>query len=137
MLSAPRKLVGSELPNTQEDLIFISIWVGLVAHIQDFRDQEGDKKVHRQTLPLAFGDTTARYMMSILSMPMGFITVYYTGLGKTAPWLSAFMHLWVSYRMLAFRDSEGDHDTYMVGMTLRTVSIANLRFRRCSTCIVY
>ena len=44
------------------------VWCGVICgvitstmHVQDLRDQEGDKLVGRRTMPLVFGDATARW----------------------------------------------------------------------------
>ena len=56
------------------------VWCGIICaviastiHVQDLRDQEGDKSVGRKTRPLAFGDTAARW--SIVGAMMGWLCV--------------------------------------------------------------
>ncbi|RDA86161.1 hypothetical protein CP532_3026 [Ophiocordyceps camponoti-leonardi (nom. inval.)] len=50
--SAARKLMAPARAESTWQAIILSIWAGLTAHIQDFRDQRGDRKVGRRTLPL-------------------------------------------------------------------------------------
>ena len=51
----------------------VSIWIGIMANIQDFRDIEGDLKSHRKTLPIVLGNNQARIVMSFVSMTSGLI----------------------------------------------------------------
>jgi 4-hydroxybenzoate polyprenyltransferase len=132
MLSTSRKLMGTHDPNNWVHISVISIWVRLPAHVQDFRDQDGDRKRGRHTFPLAFGDTTARYIVAFFLLPLAFATTYLMGLGKNAPWLLAAMHIFLGYRLLAFRESKADHDTYTVRFTVTNhLSAANVNERFC------
>jgi 4-hydroxybenzoate polyprenyltransferase len=127
MLSTSQKLMSSPGPNDWIHVSALSIWAGLVTQVQDFRDQAGDKKRGRYTFPLAFGDTTARYIVAFFLLPLAFATIYSMGLGKNAPWLLAAMHVFLGYRLLAFRESKADHDTYMVRFIVcNPFSVTNL-----------
>lgn len=46
-------------------IIVLSLWAGFGLPLQDMRDQVGDRLMGRKTLPLAIGDTNARWALSI------------------------------------------------------------------------
>ncbi|KAF4457591.1 6-hydroxy-D-nicotine oxidase [Fusarium albosuccineum] len=70
LLSAVRKLIGPLTPRSSHHIIGVALWAGLATQAQDFRDQKGDLITGRQTLPLAFGDNLARYIVAFFFMPL-------------------------------------------------------------------
>ncbi|UNI24513.1 hypothetical protein JDV02_010252 [Purpureocillium takamizusanense] len=152
MLSAPRKimmgtsLVGSQtmtttttttaagtvLMGTENDVVAICVWLALSYHVQDFRDQAGDKAVGRSTLPIAFGDVPARLVYTFVFMPVGLAVVCAWGPGGDAPWLVAAMHAFVGYRLLAFHDKDADDWTYKILLYIFCVlaALGSVRYLR-------
>lgn len=117
MLSTSRKIMGDGTlaAGTWEDIISLSVWAGLCTHVQDFRDQAGDRRVGRSTLPLAFGDIAARCILVFVCLPAALVVVCTNGPGQNAPWIVAVMHGLVGYRLLRHRDRDVDDRTYTVG----------------------
>ena len=117
MLSTSRKIMGDGTlaAGTWEDIISLSVWAGLCTHVQDFRDQAGDRRVGRSTLPLAFGDIAARCILVFVCLPAALVVVCTNGPGQNAPWIVAVMHGLVGYRLLRHRDRDADDRTYTVG----------------------
>ncbi|KAH8897569.1 hypothetical protein GQ53DRAFT_759820 [Thozetella sp. PMI_491] len=113
LLSAPRKLMGAPLLNTRDHLIGITAWVPLSINAQDFRDIDGDKKTNTWTLPIALGDNHARWIYSVILLPMSYGALWYFGLNQLAPWVLTGSHAAISYRFLTMRSQKADHDTYM------------------------
>jgi 4-hydroxybenzoate polyprenyltransferase len=120
-LSTTRKLMEYEPPETLHQTIAISIWAGIMVPSQDFRDQEGDKKVGRQTLPLAFGDRNARYLFAFAFVPLGFLILNIYNIAFNSHWILGAGHFLASYRILCFRKSNSDHKTYMVSAILNCI----------------
>jgi 4-hydroxybenzoate polyprenyltransferase len=116
LLSPSRKLMGPQTTQTSRHIIAMSLWAAFITHSQDFRDQEGDRKSRRKTLPIAFGDQNARYILAFVLTPLAFFSTCLFNLAQTAPWLLGAMHALVAYRFLTFRNAESDHKTYMVSM---------------------
>lgn len=105
-------------------------WLGIVSaiilstmHVQDLKDQEGDRARARSTAPLALGDTVARgtivggvltwsilapmYWFSSVSVP-----VASCGLGLVAAAIPCLLAVLVSFRVLSWRDPRSDTITY-------------------------
>ena len=54
----------------QESVLFlgmVSFYVGTLFNLQDFRDVEGDMKVHRKMMPAQFGMSTSKYLQSFIN----------------------------------------------------------------------
>ncbi|KAF4339123.1 ubiA prenyltransferase family domain protein [Fusarium beomiforme] len=115
LLSAVRKLIAPQTGQSLRHIIALALWAGLTTQAQDFRDQRGDKYIGRRTLPIAFGDRPARYILAFLLIPWAFVDVYWFEIASHAPWVLGALHVCVSYRILAFRNERADHKTYMLG----------------------
>lgn len=102
-------------------IIVISILIFPTVPVQDLRDIAGDRLVKRKTLPLALGERSARY---VLSMVYFFLpAAVYVGLFIGYEWSFSFISLnivlgvlsWViAVRLLACRSARADHKTYML-----------------------
>ncbi|THV07130.1 hypothetical protein K435DRAFT_631608, partial [Dendrothele bispora CBS 962.96] len=57
LLGASWKAIAPLTPHSERYILAISLWAGLMTHIQDLRDMKGDAAVGRQTLPLVLGST--------------------------------------------------------------------------------
>lgn len=132
LLSASRKLLSPPVAKTDQHMIAISVWVALITQAQDFRDQEGDKRTGRQTLPLVFGDTVARYLQAVILLPTAYVTVCALHVGALSPTVIGILHVLIIYRTLIFRSKEADHTTYMVCVVLiGEASLTNSPANRC------
>lgn len=118
LLSPSRKLICPQTTEHLRHILALSFWAAFITHAQDFRDQNGDRKVRRGTLPISFGDQTTRYVFAFALAPLAFLSTYFFDLAKNAPWLLATMHVLVAYRFLKFRNARSDHKTYMVRIQL-------------------
>ncbi|KAK6810870.1 hypothetical protein RU639_013598 [Aspergillus parasiticus] len=114
LLSASRKLMGAQATQSSQHVVAISIWSGAITQAQDFRDQEGDRKIGRKTFPISFGDRTARHFLAFALIPLAFCGTYFFNLAKNAPWLLGTMHALVACRFLMFRNAKSDHKSYML-----------------------
>ncbi|KAJ3540666.1 hypothetical protein NM208_g4958 [Fusarium decemcellulare] len=124
LLSAARKLISPVTPRSSDHVIGVALWAGLVSQTQDFRDQKGDLITRRQTLPLAFGDSLAGYMVAFFFMPLAYIIIYWHNIGIYAPWMLGALHASVSYRILVFREIKADHQTYMLVTYMFCLTVA-------------
>lgn len=95
------------------------VWLGIIGfiifttiHVQDLRDQEGDAKRGRRTIPLVYGDLACRISVTIaiafwsLMVPMFWratLAGYVIPLGQGA---------WLMHRALLIRTADGDDKTF-------------------------
>ncbi|BAY13637.1 UbiA family prenyltransferase [Calothrix sp. NIES-2098] len=101
-------------------LMLGGVWLTISA-VQDLRDIEGDRAIGRNTLPIAFGETASRAILSLgfallpfathllLMMPIATtveVLLYDIGL--------AVLSLIVAVRIVFYRSSQADHRTYML-----------------------
>jgi 4-hydroxybenzoate polyprenyltransferase len=105
-------------------------WLGIVSaiilstmHVQDLKDQEGDRARARSTAPLALGDSMARWTItggvltwSILAPVYWFSSVpvpaFSCGYGLIAATIPCLFAVLVSFRVLLWRDPRSDTITY-------------------------
>ncbi|KNG83010.1 hypothetical protein ANOM_009590 [Aspergillus nomiae NRRL 13137] len=113
LLSSLRKLMGASPPNTSNHVFSLSLWSGFVLYAQDFRDIDGDMETGRWTLPIALGDGNARLLFAFFCMPLGYMSLWYTGMAQLAPWTLAGLHALVSFRFMTLRNKPADHASYM------------------------
>ncbi|WP_449399158.1 UbiA family prenyltransferase [Chryseobacterium wanjuense] len=105
--------------------ILLSAWCGLCMNLQDFRDQEGDKNIGRKTLPVALGDTKARWyqcLIMIVASPLlyGGLILSQTGIsaGFTSPFvivvliIQTILNWFIAFRLLKYRTPKQDNITY-------------------------
>jgi 4-hydroxybenzoate polyprenyltransferase len=116
LLSPSRKLLGPLNTQSSRHILAMSAWAALITNAQDFRDHEGDVRVGRKTIPICFGDRTARYILALILAPLTFFSDYYIGPAQNAPWVIGGMYATVIYRFLTFRNRESDHQSYMVSI---------------------
>lgn len=94
-----------------------SIWIGVLANIQDFRDIEGDLRNHRKTLPIVFG-TDARLIMSVTTIIVGvslslMLNSFKShGLAVSINIGILAWHFLLAGRILLARSHKSDHITY-------------------------
>ena len=111
--------MGTSLPNTSNHVFALALWVGFVLYAQDFRDLDGDKETGSWTLPIALGDGNGRLLFAFVCMPLGYMSLWYTGMAQLAPWTLAGLHVLVSYRFMTMRNKPADHASYMVSWPFR------------------
>ncbi|WP_162946216.1 UbiA family prenyltransferase [Chitinophaga barathri] len=111
---------------TQLYFLFLSLWAGFALPLQDMRDQDGDRKAGRKTLPIALGDQKARIVLathfSLLS-PFLFLAAMLTQVplptlvgnvwGLILLALQVLIHLAIAYRIIKYRNANSDHKTYL------------------------
>ena len=105
--------------------IILSIWSGLAFHIQDMRDQAGDRLIGRKTLPLAIGDGNARIALALFFLifsPLIILLLFTTNIPierligdsiLNVLFILILLFNWfIAYRILKFRTASGDHKSY-------------------------
>ncbi|RDA94602.1 hypothetical protein CP533_2460 [Ophiocordyceps camponoti-saundersi (nom. inval.)] len=112
--SAGHKLMVPAKAEPPQHAAMMAVWAGLTAHVQDFRDQKGDRKVGRRTIPLSYGDGPARIIVATLLFPAAFAVLYKLDFVRNAPLLLCCVHAWLSYRILACRGKDSDTSTYTI-----------------------
>ena len=92
--------------------LIVSCIIFTTLHLQDMKDQLGDAKRGRSTLPLVIGDFKARYAIAV---PLMFWTVFcpmFWGCGRFSLLGSVVCGTHVSLRLLLLRNVEADKKTY-------------------------
>jgi 4-hydroxybenzoate polyprenyltransferase len=97
-----------------------AVWL-TISTVQDLRDIEGDRAIGRNTLPIAFGETASRAVLSlgfgllplvthsVLMMPAGNSTnILLWDIGL------AIVSLIISVRIIFYNSPQADHRTYML-----------------------
>ena len=110
------------MPHTPESWRFVvsyAVWAGLIMQVQDFRDIRGDTATKRHTLPIMFGETTARLLTTFGFIPASVAVLVFGGIFQIAPVFLTLFHLWIAVRILQTKGSRYDHETYLV----RNISI--------------
>ena len=114
-LASLRIALGMDGVVTDRGYIWIAIVSGIILttmHVQDLKDQEGDRTRGRKTAPLVFGETPSRWMIA------GFLPIWSIicgcfwqpgPLGSVPP---AVMSIYVAVRVLDKRDPRDDSKTW-------------------------
>ncbi|KAJ9663366.1 hypothetical protein H2198_000883 [Neophaeococcomyces mojaviensis] len=93
-------------------LKIVSVVVFSGMHVQDLRDQEGDKLVGRVTLPLVIGDMPARWTVVASALLSSFIVPFWWTIGAEGYFLPMIGALYVSWRVLTKKKVEDDRETF-------------------------
>lgn len=117
------------------------VWQGISFLVQDLRDQEGDRLLHRKTLPIAVGDKVARVILSIhfsLFSPLLFLLVMYTnaslyGLSGSLTGVvilvtELLLNWFVAFRIWCYRQPAADHKTYQFFTLLACFNLLIMAF---------
>jgi 4-hydroxybenzoate polyprenyltransferase len=113
-------LVGASIcinPTYPVDLPWMAgllVWIGLTANIQDLRDIVGDTATNRRTLPVLYGDTGSRLIITFILMPLAVAALKYGGVLTPAPMTAYALHIYLGYCIMRGGGSYADHKTYMV-----------------------
>ncbi|PPR01593.1 hypothetical protein CVT26_013333 [Gymnopilus dilepis] len=116
LLSGSWKAVALMKPNpiVHHQMVALCLWGGLLTHIQDLRDVEGDRVVGRKTLPIAFGEERSRRIIVFLLSPFAIVALWMGDVLQTAPLTVLGLHAFLGWRVLRGKDARYDHKTYMV-----------------------
>ena len=94
-------------------------WLGIIAgvifttmHVQDLKDQEGDRARNRSTAPLDLGDGVSRWSILAAVVVWSLICPYYWSLGLVGFTVPLFLCLVVAYRVVWYRGIVADALTY-------------------------
>lgn len=95
-------------------LVTISCVILTTMHIQDLKDQEGDRARGRLTVPLALGDANSRWSIAIpILLWTGSIILYWQP-NPALALSTATLALYVVWRCLRLRDSRSDRRTWQL-----------------------
>nr|WBQ21649.1 hypothetical protein [Stachybotrys sp.] len=93
-------------------LIIISAVVLTTMHIQDFKDQLGDSKLGRQTMPLLLGDGFCRVALSFLIPFWSLVSVRFWGLTMLSSSFHCLLAALIVTRLLWKREQKQDARTW-------------------------
>ncbi|THH15937.1 hypothetical protein EW146_g4625 [Bondarzewia mesenterica] len=113
LLSASWKAIAPTTPKSEIYVYAVALWAGLITHIQDLRDIQGDAAVGRKTMPLVFGDRGSRLIITFLLLPAAYWVLWMGDIVRLAPYTLAAVHVILAYRILQAGGSRYDHKTYM------------------------
>lgn len=142
LLGAQWRIVTQDINLQVWNFIFLlSVWAGAGLPLQDFRDQDGDRHMHRKTLPLAIGDLPARrYMIAhmVLLSPLLYFFTVATQISNITEILSVKMmvvtsvqvlwHWIIALRIWLYRSPTADDTSYHYFVYLFCVTIPMICF---------
>jgi len=113
-------------------VLCIAGFVAVTSPIQDFRDVEGDRLLHRKTLPLAIGERPGRILIGsalVAWLPVAYLLLMRPGLGSLSGQAFALalthLELVVAARLLRLRGAVADHRTYRLYEQLYCLYVAS------------
>jgi len=137
LLGASWKAIAPGVPKNSHDILAVCVWVGLLAHIQDLRDVEGDAAVGRKTMPIVFGDIATKRVIVLLLIPAALLALWVGDILSTAPFTLTIAHMFLAYRVMQIGGPLYDHQTYMIFtyifclilsfMSIRNVALDTIR----------
>ena len=96
-------------------------WLGIIAavifttmHVQDLKDQEGDRARARKTLPIMVGHWGARWIIALLVLMWSIASPRFWNLGIYEYVPSGALGVLVSYRVLFLRSNKADRRTWKI-----------------------
>ena len=89
-------------------LVMLGTIIIMTAHLQDFRDQDGDKSRGRRTLPLVIGDEPARWVTVLAITISSLAGPAFWGLGPFGFFLPVSAGVLVMWNLMSKRTVEGD-----------------------------
>ncbi|KAF9260426.1 hypothetical protein L218DRAFT_989569 [Marasmius fiardii PR-910] len=114
LLGASWKAIAPLTPRAECYILTLSLWSGLLTHIQDLRDIKGDAAIGRRTLPLALGNIRSRRIITYLIMPISLMALWMGGVLPIAPLSLVVFHVFLGYRIVHDYGPQYDHKTYMI-----------------------
>ncbi|KAF9258687.1 hypothetical protein L218DRAFT_1063146 [Marasmius fiardii PR-910] len=106
LLGASWKAIAPLTPRIEGYILAVSVWAGLMTHIQDLRDMK--------TLPLVLGNIRTRRIITYLIIPVSLMVLGVGGVLSIAPWSIITIHVFLGYRIIHNYGSRYDHKTYML-----------------------
>ena len=96
-------------------------WLGIIAavifttmHVQDLKDQKGDRARARKTLPIMVGHWGARWIIALLVLMWSIASPRFWNLGIYEYVPSGALGVLVSYRVLYLRSNKADRRTWKI-----------------------
>lgn len=115
------QMVAPITPTVWNWIIFASVAVFGLIHLQDHRDVIGDGAVGRRTIPVVFGEIPSRVSLgagfSIAPVVMHLLLIVPLGSGWqifTCETILGVLSLVIAWRVLFLRNQKADHKTYML-----------------------
>jgi 4-hydroxybenzoate polyprenyltransferase len=112
-------------------ILVLAATLGGAMVIQDFRDVEGDRRLHRRTLPIVLGDLPARLACAawMLALPVILHVALLADRPRSIATMAfdaavGAMSIVIAARLLARRDPRSDDATYRLVTALYCVEIA-------------
>ncbi|KAF7136823.1 hypothetical protein CNMCM5793_006341 [Aspergillus hiratsukae] len=99
-------------PNAWQWLAITSGVIGTTMHVQDMKDQEGDRAKGRRTAPLVIGDGAARWTIAIPTAFWSIACPAFWGLGPLGYALPVSIGFFIVFRILALRSFIADKRTW-------------------------
>ncbi len=121
-LMAPAwELVTPLTPLIWKWIIILAVVVGVTINLQDLRDISGDRIMGRNTLPIAWGEKTARIFLCVSFLLLAVIIHFGLMVPAGTTWKVIFCDVWlaimniiISGRIIISKSSHMDHKTYML-----------------------
>lgn len=95
------------------------IWTGVISlviittmHIQDLKDQKGDRKLGRRTMPLVFGDQPCRVAIAFFIPFWSYVAVAFWKLSLVAACVPCILGGYIAARVLLKREQPQDARTW-------------------------
>ncbi|KAK7991367.1 UbiA prenyltransferase [Apiospora saccharicola] len=83
-------------------------------HVQDIKDQRGDRMRGRKTLPLLLGDGRCRVALAVLVPSWSLVNVGFWRLGLVASASYCLLAAWIAQRVLTKREAQEDARTWRI-----------------------
>lgn len=103
-----------QYPKAFQWLTIIGLAIFMTVHIQDFRDQDGDRQRDRRTVPLAIGDAPARWIAATSVLFWSCLASMFWQVGIAGLLLPLGIGVVLSFHLLARRTVESDALTWKI-----------------------
>ncbi|WP_030611922.1 UbiA family prenyltransferase [Streptomyces sclerotialus] len=130
-LAAAWEIVGVLTPDAWRWIVTLMITVTLLMSVQDLRDINGDRAVHRSTMPLVLGETRTRIFLCA-GFAVGPVAIHRFLMAPAGPhwWIVATdlvlggLSLLLAVRVMLLRGPEHDQRTYRLVEQWYTLALA-------------
>ncbi|KAF9062676.1 UbiA prenyltransferase family [Rhodocollybia butyracea] len=126
LLGASWKVIAPLTSRAELSIPTVSVWLGLLIQIQDLRDMKGDAAIGRRTLPLVFGSSGCRWIITFFLIPVSLLVLWMGGILSIAPVSLMAVHAFLGYRVMHDAGSYYDHKTYMVRLIFQLLILIDL-----------
>lgn len=93
-------------------IVLVSLVIMTTMHIQDLKDQEGDRKLGRRTMPLVFGDGLCRIALALFIPFWSVVAAQFWQLGTMLSMIPCGLGVFVSTKVLTQRRQDDDARTW-------------------------